>query len=164
MDLGHWGESELHASNPRQRTGRGVDSWPAQFLFARRGGVAAQTALLRYRARGCLRGRIALRKGSAGGRMTMTLALFFQATRLRNAEPLVGSSPIWQTNHAPVLLPGDGRFARCFSLDRKLCPVRNEIELLNANVISSNARFTEASRKSIDAARCRDAQVIVHCK
>jgi hypothetical protein len=53
-----------------------------------------------------------------------------------------------QTNHAPVLLAGDGRFAGCFELDRKLCPSRNEIALLNANVISSNTCLTEGSRKS----------------
>src|SRR5512132_2220921 len=55
---------------------------------------------------------------------------------------------VWQTDHAPVLLPGDGGFALRFSLDRKLCPVRNKIVLLDANVISSNTRLTEGSRKS----------------
>ena len=42
-----------------------------------------------------------------GGRMTMTLALFFQATRLRNALNFSGSSPI-----ASSSAPSAGTFAK----------------------------------------------------
>jgi hypothetical protein len=76
------------------------------------------------------------------------------SVRIADALFILLEAPVWQTNHAPCLLPGDGRFACCFSLNRKLCSLRNEIDLLYPNVISINAWLTEASRKS----RCSTMQ------
>jgi len=56
MDLGDWSEPELHAGHRSKRSRCRFDTSLARFRFARRGGAAAQIALLRYQAGGCLSG------------------------------------------------------------------------------------------------------------
>ena len=65
---------------------------------------------------------------------------------LQRRRQLALGRPIWQTNHAPLLSPSDGRFSRCRVFCGKLCPLRNEIVLPNAAVIGCPC-LTQASRK-----------------